>query len=160
MCTSSILNNSAIEILSVGAVLYLGIRWWTSNFTVRLYNHTDGDVDKFPNVLHTNRPSNHIPTAAFTRKTRMGRYTIKPHPGLIAEMARLENLQQQTLARWHTAINWTPELALRLDLRINKRQHTCSTIVDLFFHSTISLYPDLAYINKRWNIESMTCLLK
>jgi hypothetical protein len=30
---------------------------------------------------------------------------LKPHPELIAEMARLQALQRQTLARWHAEIN-------------------------------------------------------
>ena len=30
---------------------------------------------------------------------------LKPHPDLLAEMARLQDLQRQTLARWHATIN-------------------------------------------------------
>jgi len=30
---------------------------------------------------------------------------LKPHPELIAEMARLQDLQQQTLARWQAQID-------------------------------------------------------
>ena len=30
---------------------------------------------------------------------------LKPHPELITEMARLQHLQRQTLARWHAEIN-------------------------------------------------------
>jgi len=35
-------------------------------------------------------------------KIRMSDISKKPHPGLIAEMARLQALERQTLARWHT----------------------------------------------------------